>query len=120
MKAFRASPPKRIQTVRQEWHAVSIVGKPGHCQAAEALRRKRFLSAEAPPLPLAECSSPGGCKCTYVHHSDRRVSVRRAADRGMPSLRVPVDKRDRQRGYGRREEDKVDKPTTLIDWSRLR
>ena len=47
-----------------------------------ALRDTRFLSADAPPLPLPECSSPWRCKCIYVHFADRRTKPRRATDRG--------------------------------------
>src|SRR5947199_9063179 len=54
---------KLLETVRHPWHSVSIVGNPGACPAAEGLRRKRFLSKDAPPLPVPECSSPGRCKC---------------------------------------------------------
>jgi hypothetical protein len=116
MKAFRTSPPKRTQPVQQEWRAVSIVAKPGACQAAEGLNGKRFLSAEAPLLPLRECTSPGTCKCTYAHLRDRRSAVRRAADRGLPTSRVAEDKRDRNRGGGRRADDLTIIPITERNW----
>jgi hypothetical protein len=96
---------KQPEAGPQPWHSVSIVPKLGACPAAEALRRKRFLSTEAPPLPVPQCTSPKYCKCTYVHHSDRRTTLRRAADRGMPNARVPVDRRDRATGRGRRTDD---------------
>lgn len=32
---------------------------------------KRFLSGDAPRLPLPSCGAPT-CNCRYVHHGDRR------------------------------------------------
>ena len=98
---------KPLVSGRQQWHAVSIAGKLGACAAAEALRRKRFLGTEAPKLPLPDCSSPERCICVYVHHSDRRSTLRRAVDRGMPNSRVPEEKRDPYKGHGRRADDQT-------------
>lgn len=96
---------KPLVAPRQQWHAVSIVGKLGVCEAAAALRRTRFLSKDAPRLPLPECTSPERCHCVYAHYTDRRSSLRRGVDRGMPNYRVPDERRDRIRGNGRRAED---------------
>jgi hypothetical protein len=64
------------------WHAVSIV--PGHqsCAAAAGLVRKRFLSREAPALPLEACDRDH-CSCRYDHHNDRRKGPRRASEMGV-------------------------------------
>lgn len=64
------------------WHAVSIV--PGHkpCAAAAGLVRKRFLSREAPTLPLEACDQEH-CSCRYDHHNDRRKGPRRASEMGV-------------------------------------
>ncbi len=59
------------------WHAVSIVTKNPSCEAARALRAKRFLSASAPRLPLPECTVRNYCACAYKHHEDRRGPPRR-------------------------------------------
>ena len=53
------------------FHAVSIHGATESCAAAGAIKGKRFLSGEAPGLPLEECAA-ATCHCTYVHHVDRR------------------------------------------------
>src|SRR6202049_1896003 len=60
---------------KQSWHAVSVAAGPVACPAAEGLRHKRFLSDEAPLLPLPECSSPWRCKCIYRHFSDHAQSA---------------------------------------------
>src|ERR1700687_1304351 len=81
--------------VKRSWHAVSVVGGPAACPATQGLRHKRFLSDEAPPLPLPECSAPWRCKCIYRHHSDRRATLRRReTDRiRLPSPRLGKERR---------------------------
>jgi len=53
------------------FHAVSIHPSASSCLAAESIRGQRFLSEQAPGLPLGACSS-ANCNCRYVHHVDRR------------------------------------------------
>jgi hypothetical protein len=64
------------------WHAVSIVPGPQPCAAAAGLVRKRFLSREAPSLPLKACDQKH-CSCRYDHHDDRRKGPRRASEMGV-------------------------------------
>ena len=59
------------------WHAVAIKPKGQCCEAVQARRTARFLSKEAPRLPLAECSTSDTCSCVYKHHADRRAHPRR-------------------------------------------
>jgi len=54
------------------YHAVSVEAPIGACAAATAVRDQRYLSTEAPSLPLAGCSDPARCKCRYKHWDDRR------------------------------------------------
>jgi hypothetical protein len=94
---------------KQAWHAVTIC-TPGHaCDAANALKGHRFLSKEAPRLPLKGCPSPEFCRCTYRHYSDRRAGPRRASDKG--ELRTaPIGERRSSRGRRTtdREDDELD------------
>jgi len=70
---------------RKTWHAVSIAPKGASCEAALAMRGARFLSAEAPRLPLAQCTTPKSCICAYKHHEDRRGQPRRKDEAmGLP------------------------------------
>src|SRR5712691_1563331 len=88
---------------KQQWHAVSVVEGPLACSVAKELAPKRFLAQEAPPLPLANCSSPWRCKCVYRHFADRRASPRREEDRiGLRTPRLGVERRQER---GRRSED---------------
>jgi hypothetical protein len=59
----------------------------------DALEDARFLSDEAPSLPLAGCKTPQSCRCVYVHFNDRRTEVRRDTDSGLPPKEQPADRR---------------------------
>lgn len=56
---------------KQDFRAVSIQICPQACAAAKKIRDKRFLSHQAPMLPLNDCNVKD-CKCKFVHHNDRR------------------------------------------------
>lgn len=85
----------------KEFHAVSIKPGPDACDAVNAIQGTRFLSKEAPQLPLPECMS-GDCRCTYEHFDDRRDGARRDSDVGLPSATPGVNRR---RNRGRRTPD---------------
>jgi hypothetical protein len=63
-------------------HAVTVVTGPKACAAARALAERRFLSREAPKLPLRSCDC-ASCECRYAHHEDRRRGPRRAREMGV-------------------------------------
>ena len=86
---------------RHRWHAVTIVAPSGACEAAFACKGKRFLSSEAPRLPLAQCDADR-CNCKYRHFEDRRAGPRRSAETGAPEKRTPVNRREKR---GRRSVD---------------
>jgi hypothetical protein len=68
------------------------------------LRGQRFLSREAPQLPLKACDRED-CTCRYEHHQDRRKGFRRARDMGVSvDGWVETDKRAEVK-RGRRKED---------------
>jgi len=50
------------------------------CDAVRKLAGRRFLSADAPSIPVRQCGM-GACQCRYKHHADRRSGPtdRRAA-----------------------------------------
>jgi hypothetical protein len=86
------------------WSAVSILPGSMSCEAARALKGKRFLSAEAPRIPLAECASAANCRCVYRKFADRRADPRRTEDRdGM--RRAGTSGAERRVGRGRRRTD---------------
>jgi len=90
--------------LKEPWHAVSIVAGSKACPDATRLSDRRFLSREAPALPLAQCSWPSLCKCTYRHYADRRAVLRRETDRGrFPRPRFGEERREGT--HGRRADD---------------
>ena len=91
--------PKRGS--RRPWHAVMIVTSGTACPAAIGCRGKRFLSSEAPRLPLPECVAES-CGCKYRHYDDRRNAPRRAEERGAAPSRVSNNRRAKR---GRRTLD---------------
>ena len=102
-------PPPAKQTVapvtaRSPWHAVSIVSNAACCPAAMGLLGTRFLSKEAPGLPLKACSMNAECRCAYQHHDDRRGLSRRTPDVWSPG-RVSYSGEERRRQRGRRSAD---------------
>lgn len=92
-----------IRTARRLFHAVCIsTGEMDSCEAVKDLEGVRFLSEDAPMLPLRECTNPAGCRCKYQHFDDRRTDARRESDIGLPVKHYPNDVRD---GAGRRVTD---------------
>ena len=86
-----------------KWHAVIVVLQTSSCAAAALCRNTRYLSCEAPRLPLANCATPDECPCKFRHFQDRRNGPRRNADMGTGSDKPPIDKR---KSRGRRVRDK--------------
>ena len=78
----KAAPAKPVKKAPQAFHSVCIVTASSACPGARALKGKRFLSRDAPVLPLKNCDR-GGCKCRYEHYEDRRDGPRRAREFGV-------------------------------------
>jgi hypothetical protein len=85
------------------WHAVSVAPHDGACEQAQQLEGQRFLSAEAPTLPLKDCPMGARCRCVYKHHEDRRKGPRRMSEQnGLTAAQPRVNRRA---GRGRRSTD---------------
>ena len=90
---------------RSPWHAVSIVrGRPS-CAAVCQLNGRRWLSTQAPQLPVQGCSA-ARCTCHYRHHEDRRVQDRREAS-VIVSSPPPKEGERRSAHTDRRIEDSI-------------
>jgi hypothetical protein len=84
------------------WTATSVLPNKGSCEVARAIKPLRFLSAEAPRLPLPDCSTPGSCACTYKKYQDRRAGPRREdEDTGIRRYFDPTKERRLKRGRRR-------------------
>jgi len=90
-----------------DFRAVSVrFDEAGACPAVRALESRRFLGADAPPLPLPECTADT-CSCRFERHADRRASPRRAEETGV--FERPFDGAEqRTEMRGRRAEDRDD------------
>jgi hypothetical protein len=86
------------------WHAVSVVARGFACPLVRALRGHRFLSNEAPGLPLSCCQRPEQCHCIYRHYEDRRNGPRRKVERGYYPT-APTGNVERRKRSSRRSTD---------------
>jgi hypothetical protein len=87
-----------------KWHAVTVVLHSTSCAAATLCRNARYLSHEAPRLPLPQCTDRPGCRCTYRHFEDRRVSTRRTEDL-RNGVKPDAPRENRRGSRGRRARD---------------
>jgi hypothetical protein len=103
-QAAKAAAKPVAKKITQTFHAVSI--EPGRhcCQEARALEGHRFLSREAPSLPLRNCPNDN-CECHYQHFDDRRAGPRRARDMGVAIDGWTESDLRAQKGRGRRKTD---------------
>jgi hypothetical protein len=67
------------------------------------LKGQRFLSADAPRLPLLACTSPETCHCVYRKYADRRAGPRRETE--SSGLRRSSPNPERRISRGRRKTD---------------
>lgn len=98
---------QRPGNIHHIYQAASI--KPGDCacSAVKPLGDKRFLSSEAPPLPLLNCDSEK-CQCRFVRHEDRRQREdRRAAYCLQTDLHTVAGKEEHRGKTCRRSADKL-------------
>jgi hypothetical protein len=105
LKANSSSTHKSASTTskrKKEFGAVSIKIGPQACSAAKYLRGKRFLSHQAPTLPLSKCDI-NNCRCKYDYYKDRRSEDdRRFPSAIMQGVFSDKDKRDNPK-LGRRK-----------------
>jgi hypothetical protein len=101
-----AKPAGPLKKPVQTYHAVSVEPGRNCCHSARVLKGQRFLSREAPQLPLKNCAN-AECTCYYTHHDDRRGGPRRARDMGVSiDGWIETDRRDGS-PRGRRKSDKI-------------
>jgi hypothetical protein len=77
------------------FHCVAITFSDDACDAVKNVRSHRFLSHEAPFLPLDRCTVRE-CRCRYEHFPDRREDMRRnpyGSRRSLPPAAISFDRR---------------------------
>ncbi len=104
-KAKSSPTPKPSSTAssrKKDFGAVSIQIGSHACSAAKYLKGKKFLSSQAPALPLSKCDI-GDCRCKYRYHKDRRSEDdRRYPSALMQSVFSDKEKRENAKS-GRRK-----------------
>lgn len=88
---------------RHKYHAVTVAQGRAACANSTGLAGRRFLSREAPPLPLPGCTAQS-CRCRYIHHADRRAEDRRFPF-GVRKRSEAMVATERRRGERRRATD---------------
>jgi hypothetical protein len=93
--------------VTSRYRAASIFASRCACDAVKLVEGKRYLAAQAPKLPLQDCSAER-CACRYVRHEDRRSSQgdRRALYSLQTDLYGADGQPDRRSRGGRRRADR--------------
>ena len=95
---------KADKTRVSPFHAVEIRGTKDACQAVQDAHGERYLSAEAPPLPLGQCDRPDRCQCRYQHYEDRRGNSRRGGESGL-TAQQDAERVEQRNLQGRRADD---------------
>jgi hypothetical protein len=90
-----------------KYHSVAIACRTRSCEAVQQLKGKRFLSTEAPALPVQGCAADS-CQCRYVHFDDRRDDDRRTPFGKYSSIPPLFIDHERRNQSGRRSNDVVD------------
>jgi hypothetical protein len=105
----KAAPERRASQLGGEYHAVSVRTGRRACAAVCEIERQRFLSKDAPALPLPGCDIVD-CECSYVHYKDRRSGHDRRSPfaPGGISGGTGTHERERREGSERRSEDQDD------------
>ncbi|HWJ07517.1 MAG TPA: hypothetical protein VNS57_17200 [Steroidobacteraceae bacterium] len=99
MAGYTKTPVPRLR-----FHAVTVIAGEDACVQALALKDVRLLSAEAPRLPMRDCTRPEHCDCRFQHHDDRRAGPRRGAAHAQTTTPLP-DTGERRKLRGRRATD---------------
>lgn len=88
----------------KQFHAVSVSLGANCCDAIKQFTDTRFLTTEAPKLPLEACDKTQ-CSCRFRRHADRRRESRRLADSGVFTMPVAFKGDEQRAGRGRRKSD---------------
>lgn len=107
-------PNRKTPPLEKAFRAVEVRCREPCCAAVRPLDGRRYLTGEAPLLPLPNCDRPLECQCSYRHRSDRRSGARRGAESGLPTPNPPAQAerrtQDGRRVTDREQEQSLDDP----------
>lgn len=107
-KKLQQAPVVRERTPKS-YHAVEV--RPGRrpCKAVQDLGNVRFLSDQAPSLPVPGCMA-ATCTCSFIHHDDRRQEDRRHPYGQWSSVPPALSGERRSRTERRKSQESTFKP----------
>ena len=106
-KASQSTPSTATPEQPSSYHAVAIRPAKDACEAAKEAAGQRYLSKDAPLLPLKDCTRPEHCACRYQHYDDRRAGPRRESE-GAPPPQERGEQADLRMQRGRRRDDRIE------------
>lgn len=84
---------------------MSVIAAGECCDAGKALAGRRILAADAPRLPLEDCTRPTDCRCRFTKFADRRDGDHERRHEGSSMRSVLYSGQQRRRSRGRRRDD---------------
>lgn len=101
----RGTRVRNPQRPSDSYQSVEVHAGRDACDAVRRIGDKRFLSGEAPEIPVPGCDA-AKCSCSYVHHQDRRRGDRRHRFPNLASA-PPAEAGDRRTKRDRRKAAKT-------------
>lgn len=92
-----------VRTQPSRYQAIAIFRGTVCCSIARRFSEHRFLTREAPTLPLNGCTMPQRCECRYLKFKDRRGDSRRLDDFAAATRLYGL--KERRGAKGRRSTD---------------
>jgi len=108
-KKQHAAPAAR-QNARRSYHCVEVRKGTPACKASQQFGRARFLSDEAPRLPVSGCTEEK-CTCSFMHHDDRREDDRRHPYGQLASIPPAISGERRSRTERRQSQESAFRPS---------
>lgn len=102
----KVRPERRTTSSNTAHHAISLRTASNACTAAKEIVGKRFLSGDAPRIPLPDCDVMD-CQCRFAHHKDRRTGKdrRNVFTASGHSVATGEFEQERRQGAERRDDD---------------
>ena len=102
--------PVAQQNARKSYHCVEVRQGTPACKASQQFGHVRFLSDEAPRLPLLGCTEEK-CTCGFIHHDDRREDDRRHPYGRLASIPPTITGERRSRTERRQSRESAFRPS---------
>jgi hypothetical protein len=102
--------PVATQATSKKYHCVEVRKGSHACKAVQDLGNSRFLSDEAPSLPVLGCTAKQ-CTCRFIHHDDRRDDDRRNPYGQLTSLPPLLSGERRSRVERRKSQENTFRPS---------